>query len=267
MSHSSVVEAVILAAGNGTRLAGMSGLPKPLVPVAGRALLDYIVGALRDTGIDRVHVVTGYKCEQIRAHTFSPSPPAEVSWLHNPEYHRPNGLSVLAAEGVVRSPFLLLMGDHLFEPGMLREFLSEPCPPEGGVLATDARIGRIFDLEDATKVETHAGLLRKIGKLLPSFNSVDTGMFLFSDRVFAALRASVGAGAASLSAGVAVLAAAGAMRTWDVGDRCWIDIDTPAAWAEAERLAQEGCFGTPDRAVDSRSITIPAVEDVAVQDV
>jgi choline kinase len=246
MMHPSVADAVILAAGNGTRLAGLSDLPKPLVPVAGRAPLDYIVGALRDTGIDRVHVVTGHKCEQIRAHAFSPAPPAEIGWIHNPEYRRPNGLSLLSAEGVVRSPFLLLMGDHLFEPAILREFLAEPCPPAGGVLATDARINRIFDLEDATKVLTHAGRLCKIGKLLPSFNAVDIGMFLFSDQVFAAMQASLDAGAASLSAGVAVLAAAGAMRTWDVGDRCWIDMDTPAAWAEAERLAREGRFGAPE---------------------
>lgn len=47
--------AVILAAGRGTRMEG--DLPKPLIPVAGRAMLDWVMSAVRDAGISNICLV------------------------------------------------------------------------------------------------------------------------------------------------------------------------------------------------------------------
>lgn len=53
--HQQDIGAVILAAGRGTRMDG--DLPKPMIPVAGRAMLDWILSAVRDAGISNICLV------------------------------------------------------------------------------------------------------------------------------------------------------------------------------------------------------------------
>lgn len=57
--------AVVLAAGKGTRM--NSELPKVLVPVCGRPMIEYVLDALDRAGIDRVLVVVGYRSADVRA--------------------------------------------------------------------------------------------------------------------------------------------------------------------------------------------------------
>jgi len=56
--------AVVLAAGKGTRM--KSDLPKVLVPVCGRPMINYVLDALTDGGIERTIVVVGYRAELVR---------------------------------------------------------------------------------------------------------------------------------------------------------------------------------------------------------
>jgi mannose-1-phosphate guanylyltransferase/phosphomannomutase len=61
--------ALILAAGEGTRLRPITlDRPKPMVPINGRPLLDYIVGWLRDSGIQDIAINLHYKPEVIVDH-------------------------------------------------------------------------------------------------------------------------------------------------------------------------------------------------------
>jgi len=63
------VTAVVLAAGEGRRLEPLTNRrPKPMVPVANRPILEYVVSAIADAGIDRVVLVVGYQQERIRNH-------------------------------------------------------------------------------------------------------------------------------------------------------------------------------------------------------
>ena len=71
----------------------------------------------------------------------------------NAEWQKQNGVSVLCADGQVTTPFLLLMGDHLFEPAILERLLLEADRDQVN-LAVDRKISSIFDLDDATKVAT-----------------------------------------------------------------------------------------------------------------
>jgi bifunctional UDP-N-acetylglucosamine pyrophosphorylase / glucosamine-1-phosphate N-acetyltransferase len=57
--------AIVLAAGKGTRM--KSDLPKVLMPVDGRPMIDYVLDALAKGGVDRVIVVVGYRAEMVRA--------------------------------------------------------------------------------------------------------------------------------------------------------------------------------------------------------
>ena len=56
--------AVVLAAGKGTRM--KSELPKVLIPVCGRPMIEFVLEALRAGGIDRIIVVVGYRADLVR---------------------------------------------------------------------------------------------------------------------------------------------------------------------------------------------------------
>jgi bifunctional UDP-N-acetylglucosamine pyrophosphorylase/glucosamine-1-phosphate N-acetyltransferase/UDP-N-acetylglucosamine pyrophosphorylase len=56
--------AIVLAAGKGTRME--SDLPKVLVPVCGRPMIEYVLDALRAGGVDQIVVVIGYRGELVR---------------------------------------------------------------------------------------------------------------------------------------------------------------------------------------------------------
>jgi len=57
--------AIVLAAGKGTRM--KSELPKVLMPVCGRPMIEYVLEALSNGGVSRVVAVVGYRAELVRA--------------------------------------------------------------------------------------------------------------------------------------------------------------------------------------------------------
>jgi MurNAc alpha-1-phosphate uridylyltransferase len=60
---------MVLAAGLGTRMRPHNGqVPKPLVTVAGKALIDYVLDRLADTGVERAVVNVHYLADQIEQH-------------------------------------------------------------------------------------------------------------------------------------------------------------------------------------------------------
>src|SRR5947209_2318528 len=61
--------AMVLAAGLGKRMRPLTDtLPKPLVPVAGRALIDHVLDKLADAGVTQAMVNVHYQAGQIEAH-------------------------------------------------------------------------------------------------------------------------------------------------------------------------------------------------------
>jgi 1L-myo-inositol 1-phosphate cytidylyltransferase len=234
-----VVEAVILAAGNGSRLGLPGAAPKPLARVAGRTLLDRIVSSVSHAGVRVIHIVTGHGAADLQQALIAQSD-LDIRWVHNHRYAEPNGLSLLAVEEHVTGPFALLMADHLFDPTTLMGLLAQTRDVDGVVVAADSKIDEIWDIEDATKLRMEGARVTAIGKSLSAFNAVDTGMFVCTPRIFRAMHESARTGDLSLSGGVAALAAAQAAHGWDIGGARWIDIDTPDALIEAEVMVRDG---------------------------
>lgn len=59
-----IKKAVVLAAGKGTRM--KSELPKVLFPVCGKPMLEYVLDALEDAGVDEIVVVVGYRSDLVK---------------------------------------------------------------------------------------------------------------------------------------------------------------------------------------------------------
>lgn len=64
-----IENAMVLAAGLGTRLRPITDrMPKPLVPIAGKPMIDYVLDALEEAGIERAVVNVHHHADQMRAH-------------------------------------------------------------------------------------------------------------------------------------------------------------------------------------------------------
>ena len=87
------MKAVVLAGGEGTRLAPYTRiLPKPLLPVGDRPILDIIIGQLRDSGVEEIVLATGYLSGLIEAYRHS------GSWVDVGRIHHLESVA-LALEG------------------------------------------------------------------------------------------------------------------------------------------------------------------------
>mgnify|MGYP003389027330 CR=1 FL=1 len=64
-----IESAVILAAGKGTRMGSLTmDTPKPMLPLAGKPMLEHILDRLRAAGIRRVLLIVGYHGDLIQTH-------------------------------------------------------------------------------------------------------------------------------------------------------------------------------------------------------
>jgi len=227
-------QTVILAAGNGYRLGDLGqGLPKPLLRVRGKPLIEHALGQAAEAGCEEAIVVLGHAAEQIEGQLARSTTPLRIRVVLNPEYHLPNGMSLLAAEPFADERFFLQMADHVFKEPVLRR-LSDPALDGAARLLVD-HAPRDLDEADATKVRIRDGRVTAIGKEVMPYDAVDAGCFILDRRVFAALRGVQGE-AASVSAGVGQLAQGRALAPIPLEGVTWVDVDTPADWKRAEAL-------------------------------
>ncbi len=235
----SAKRALILAAGNGTRLQlPLHKVPKPLLPVGGMPLLRRVILHAQRAGIHHFTIVVGKHGREVQDY-FAQSPVADavIEWIQNDEYEKANGVSALKARHRLCEPFLLLMTDHIFQPQTAQALLQQELRDGEVILGIDRKIQGIFDIEDATKVRLSRDTITEIGKGLSVYDAIDTGMFLCTPSLFEALEASSKDGNCSLSDGMQYLAARGRLRSFDIRDAAWCDVDTP----ESARHA-EGCL-------------------------
>jgi 1L-myo-inositol 1-phosphate cytidylyltransferase len=234
-------DALVLAAGNGDRFRTGSRQSKLLQPILGEPIILRTLTAARDAGITQVEVVLGYEADSLRATIEDRLPIGlQVHFSYNFAWHLENGVSVLTARTrLADRRFALLMGDHVFEPAVLARLLSEPADADESLLAVDSRPARPEVAAEATKVRRSGDRIVAIGKALQEYDALDTGMFVCTPSLFAAIDRSRAAGDTTLSGGIRELAGLGLMRGVDIGDADWYDIDTLADLQHAESLLVE----------------------------
>jgi choline kinase len=204
---------VILAAGIGSRLSPLTELrPKALVPLSGRPLIAGTLDALAESGVRSIVLVVGHGGDALR-HYVAGRTDLDVVCLANPAYAETNTLaSLLTAAPGIRSDFLLLDGDLVFEPALIARLLGP-----GTQLAID--YGRPLD-DEAVKVAMHGERVMAVGKALGP-----------------------GQAARAESIGLARIESQVAERLWEVG-RALLAAGARQAYYEAafQRLIEEGFF-------------------------
>ena len=240
----SISEAVILMAGEGSRLRGSDKtFLKPFVSVRGRPLISYTLDALLHAGIRTVNFVVGYESERMiaQAKQFVPSG-LSAFFIENRDWKKQNGVSLLIAADRVANPFVLTMSDHIFENVIIDRLLDSFAPGFLNV-AVDRKLDSIFDLDDAMKVQTRGNKITDIGKNLRDYNAIDIGLFVCPLETFDYLERAKSVstkGDCSLADGVRLMARDDKVRATDIGEGWWQDVDTPQMLRHAERQMAKG---------------------------
>jgi phosphoenolpyruvate phosphomutase len=120
-SESPGVTAVILAAGASQGLLPLTEeVPKPMLDIKGKSILERQIEVLNACGVKDVAVVRGYKKEAITL--------PNVRYYDNDEYATTNeAVSLFRAGKELQGPFVFLYGDILFERGHLEKLLKSPA--------------------------------------------------------------------------------------------------------------------------------------------
>ncbi len=249
-----LTRALILAAGKGIAVGDHSG-PNCLATVGGVTLIERTLTVLEAIGIRQIAITTGWGGAELRAAIadstrIAPSIERSITYFDNPHWDKPNGLSVQVARAFLTERTLLVMADQIAAPALLRELCALPSPPDRTVLCVDRDLARVFDIDDATKVQLAGDAVRAIGKDLRQYHAVSAGLFVMSPTLLGALDS---LDEPSLTQGVAAAAARGLVGAHDVGTKLWQDVDSPAMKGHADWLLR--VYGG-----DLASPSVPAAE-------
>ena len=179
LAQPSDTTAVIVSAGRGSRLLPLTlAIPKCLVQVGGRAILDRQLDAVAAAGIGRAVVVAGYRADQIADHLARTPPALPVELVFNPFWSVASSIaSVWAAKAEVARPFALMNGDTVFDDAVIAQALAAAKP--GVNLVVEAP--RAAEPDDM-RVLVEGGRVAAVGKTLARATHRSLGLIVSRDR-------------------------------------------------------------------------------------
>jgi bifunctional UDP-N-acetylglucosamine pyrophosphorylase/glucosamine-1-phosphate N-acetyltransferase len=225
------VDAIIMAAGLGTRLRPHTlTVPKPLLPVRGRPILDWALGAL-PPAVDRVLVVVHYLAEQIEAYLRGQEHFRAWEAVRQ-EQPRGTGDAFRCCRERLRSErFLVLNGDDLYGAADLAALAA--CP--AGLLVHPVDEPRRYGIAFVRPDGTLERLVEKPD--LDGRHLANTGAYLFPRAVFGTELTLSARGEFEITDYVSALAARQPVSVLQA--RFWLPIGTVEAWQQAQAMDLE----------------------------
>ena len=226
------MDAIILAAGFGTRLRPHTlTTPKPLLPLQGRPILDWLLAALPPS-VDRLLVVVHYLAEQLEDYLRGQRRFPHWQTVKQ-AVPRGTGDALRSCREHLRSdPFLVLNGDDLYGAGDLAKLAN--CA--AGVLVQEVAEPRKFGIAFLKPDGTLEKLVEKPD--LDGTQLANTGAYVFPRNVFDTELKVSARGEYEATDYVSALAQARPVQVIRAG--FWYPIGTVEAWQQAERLDLKG---------------------------
>ena len=131
-------KAVILAAGRGTRMRELTAeLPKPMIEVRGKPVLQHLIEGLRDAGIRHCLVVVGYRADAVQDF-FGDGSRYNIAIQYKTQTVQDGTGRVveLAHDFVADRPFILAYGDILVDPANYKRVVDLPDDVEAVLTVT-----------------------------------------------------------------------------------------------------------------------------------
>ncbi|MEF8781260.1 MAG: bifunctional sugar-1-phosphate nucleotidylyltransferase/acetyltransferase [Haloferacaceae archaeon] len=167
------MQTVVLAAGEGTRMRPLTASrPKPMLPVAGRPLVEHTMGAAVEAGATRLVAVVGYHGDRIREHFGEQFRGVPVAYAEQSTQRGTADAVARAAPLLDAEPFAVLNGDSLYDVASLSR-LYDGGPAVASYRAEDpASYGVLFVEDDRVQ-----GVVEKPDE--PPSDLVNAGGYVF----------------------------------------------------------------------------------------
>lgn len=222
------MKSVIFAAGKGTRMGEFTrDIPKPLIEIKGKPILDYVLNSLPDD-TDEIIIVTGYLEERIKKHfggSFKGRPIKYVA--QNKDMSGTGGALWSAKEFILNDKFLALNGDDIYAPAFLNEMAEKPLAFGVAEREWDGYLSVLVDENGNVR-----GMKQKEGKKL-----VSVGAYTLDGRIFGRKPFLIRNGEYSLPRTVIDMAGKTPVKT--VFTDNWLPINTPEDIIRAEKLVPD----------------------------
>ena len=178
--------AVVLAAGRGTRMRELTNdVPKPMIEVRGKPVLQHIVQGLRDAGVLKFLIIVGYHAEAVR-NFFEDGRRHNIAIEYATQAVRDGTGRVvnLARNFTGESPFVLSYGDILISPVNYKRIVDLPDHMEAVITVTRAedvsKGGAVFVNEQMELVD----LREKPKPGEPTSPWYNAGLYAFRPSIF-----------------------------------------------------------------------------------
>ncbi len=247
------MKAVILAAGKGTRMKELTNdVPKPMLCVRGKPILEHIIAGLITAGVREFFIVTGWRAKAIENYFGDGSKwHVKVAYGRQAVQDGTGKAPELAKKFVGTSPFILTYGDILVKPETYQQMVKRFCENKFFGLVTvtgseDVTKGGLFFfdkefyLNHLVEKPSPAQLdeLRKQGLLKPGGVAwYNAGIYIFRPTIFdftARLQKSPRGEYELTDAIAAMLAAKHRIAGLEIQGR-WVDVRDPEVLASLEK--------------------------------
>jgi len=186
------MKAVILAAGKGKRLRPITATkPKPMIPIAGKPLLEHTILALKNVGIHDVLIITGYRENAIKDYFKDgiDTIGINISYITQTEYHGTADATNYAKNFVKNDNFLLMYGDLLVDERVFKDAIEQfkthdldgiiclirvENPQDFGIITLDSQLN-VKNITEKPDPNMNLG------------NLANAGVYVFKSKIFKAI--------------------------------------------------------------------------------
>ncbi|RJE75748.1 mannose-1-phosphate guanylyltransferase [Pseudoalteromonas sp. MSK9-3] len=231
------MRAVLLAAGLGTRLKPLTNtIPKCLVPIGGRPLLDYWIEKLIKLGISKILINTHYKSELVEAFVHSHKYREQIYLSHETELLDTGGTLINNREFWDSSDVLIAHADNFTTSdlsGLISAHNFRASHIDVTMLLFYSDTPQSCGIVELDELNIITGYFEKVAQ--PPTNLANGAVFLFSPKVFQRFfQPMLSEKRLSLCADI-VPTMIGSMQGWLV-DGPYMDIGTPVSYKHANDI-------------------------------
>ncbi|MFC1685686.1 NTP transferase domain-containing protein [Nanoarchaeota archaeon] len=170
------MEAIILAAGMGTRLKEiLNGKPKPLLEIKGKPLIQYSLEALAAAGVKKATIALGFKGEIIKEYLEKWKGDIELSYVFNKSYETTGSMHSLYTALRNSKECLVLDGDIVYDGEIINKLINSDDKSKVVLTKCCGSNDEVYVLLDSSNKITY------LGKKNPGKNPFEfTGISKFS---------------------------------------------------------------------------------------
>lgn len=235
------MKAVILVAGKGTRLLPLTVYkPKPLLPVGGRPLLEWMLIRVKEARVEDVLLVTNYLEDTIKDYfKDGSSMDLNISYARQEEMLGTANAFQVAENWVGDQEFLGLYGDHFLSEGTLKRLVEAHTPGEVTVSAL-----HLDDVHQLGAFGLDGDIITKVVEKPPKGTEpskyANVGIYVYPSKVFEYIKKTQKSsrGEYEITDTMQLMIQDGLVhRKHELENEDWLDIGLPWMMLEANRRA------------------------------